>query len=308
MLVPTLEFSKPREFGCPRGRGILADMRLVFLFLGAAVAWGQQPADPADPVVITVGSETITKSQFEEIVSTLSDQQRAQAQTPAGKRQIAERLAELKILAREARERKMDQTAKIQAQLKLQIDQFLANALFQELGNSTKPDEAELRAYYELHKQDWNEVKARHILIRMQGSKVPLKPGEKDLTDAEALAKVNDLRAKLVAGADFSTLAKAESDDAGSGQNGGDLGPFKKGQMVPEFEKAAFVQEIGKVGEPVKTQFGYHLILVDSRTNKSFEDVRAEIEQKMKPEIAQKSLNVILKKASPVYNDAYFGK
>jgi peptidyl-prolyl cis-trans isomerase C len=289
-------------------RGILAYMKLVLLSLCAIIAWGQQPAAPADPVVITVGSETITQSQFEEIVSTLSDQQRKQAQTPAGKRQLAERLGELKTLAQEARQRKMDQSAKVQTQIKLQADQILANLLFQELGDSNKPTDEQLRGYYDLHKTDWNEVKARHILIRMQGSKVPLKPEEKDLTDAEALAKANDLRAKIIAGADFATLAKAESDDAGSGQNGGELGPFKAGQMVPEFERAAFIQEVGKVSEPVKTQFGYHLILVESRTTKPFEDVRAEIVQKMKPELAQKGLDTILKKTPVVYNEAYFGK
>lgn len=289
-------------------RGILTYMKLVLLSLCAIIAWGQQPAAPADPVVITVGSETITQSQFEEIVSTLSDQQRKQAQTPAGKRQLAERLGELKTLAQEARQRKMDQSPKVQTQIKLQADQILANLLFQELGDSNKPTDEQLRGYYDLHKTDWNEVKARHILIRMQGSKVPLKPDEKDLTDAEALAKANDLRAKIIAGADFATLAKAESDDAGSGQNGGELGPFKAGQMVPEFERAAFIQEVGKVSEPVKTQFGYHLILVESRSTKPFEDVRAEIVQKMKPELAQKGLDTILKKTPVVYNEAYFGK
>jgi peptidyl-prolyl cis-trans isomerase C len=289
-------------------RGILTYMKLVLLSLCAIIAWGQQPAAPADPVVITVGSETITQSQFEEIVSTLSDQQRKQAQTPAGKRQLAERLGELKTLAQEARQRKMDQSPKVQTQIKLQADQILANLLFQELGDSNKPTDEQLRGYYDLHKTDWNEVKARHILIRMQGSKVPLKPDEKDLTDAEALAKANDLRAKIIAGSDFATLAKAESDDAGSGQNGGELGPFKAGQMVPEFERAAFILEIGKVSEPVKTQFGYHLILVESRSTKPFEDVRAEILQKMKPELAQKGLDTILKKTPVVYNEAYFGK
>jgi peptidyl-prolyl cis-trans isomerase C len=283
-------------------------MKLVLVSLCAVIAWGQQPAAPADPVVITVGSETITKSQFEEIVSTLSDQQRKQAETPAGKRQLAERLAELKTLAQEARQRKVDQTPKIQTQIKLQTDQVLANVLFQELGDSNKPTDDQLHAYYDLHKADWNEVKARHILIRMKGSQVPLKPEEKDLTEAEALAKANDLRAKIIAGADFATLAKAESDDAGSGQNGGELGAFKAGQMVPEFERAAFIQEVGKVSEPVKTQFGYHLILVESRSSKPFEDVRAEIAQKMKPELAQKGLDAILKKTTVVYSDTYFGK
>ena len=283
-------------------------MKILFLLFAAAAVWGQETPPPADPVVLTVGSEKITKSQFEQILGGLSDQQRTQAQTPQGKRQIAERLAELKVLAQAAREQKLDQDPKIQSQLKLQSDQVLANVLFQQLGNKAKPDEAAVRAFYAVHKQDWEEIKARHILIRMQGSQVPAKPNQKDLTDAEALAKAQEIRAKIVAGADFATEAKAESDDTGTGQNGGELGSFAKGRMVPAFEQAAFALEVGKVSEPVKTPFGYHLILVESHTTKTFDEVRQEIEAKMKPEQAKKGLEELKEKTPTVFNESYFGK
>ena len=65
-----------------------------------------------------------------------------------------------------------------------------------------------MRAYYAEHKQDWDEVKARHILIRMQGSRVPVREGHKDLTDDEALAKAKEVRAKIVAGAKFDEISQ----------------------------------------------------------------------------------------------------
>ena len=283
-------------------------MKYFSLLLGAALAWGQPPAPPADPVVLTVGEEKITKSQFEQIISSLPEQQRAQFQSPVGRKRLAENLAELKTLAQEARVHKLDQSPKVKAEIALQTERVLASNEFQHMADALKPDDAGLHAYYDAHKQDWEQVKARHILIRFQGSQVAVKAGGKDLTDAEALAKVNELRAKILAGGDFAKLAEAESDDTGTAQHGGDLGSFGKGRMVPAFEKAAFAAEIGKVTEPVKSQFGYHLILVEEHSTKPFADVKPEIEQKSKPEMAQKALADLKKQVTIVYDETYFGK
>jgi len=289
-------------------RAILDTMKYFSLLLGAALAWGQLPTPPADPVVLTVGEEKITKSQFEQIIASLPEQSRTQFQNPAGKKRLAEQLAELKTLAHEARAQKLDQTPKVKAEIALQTEQVLARNEFQQMASVVKPDDAALHAYYDAHKADWEQLKARHILIRFQGSQVPAKTGAKDLTEAEALAKANELRAKVVAGGDFAKLAEAESDDTGTAQHGGELGVFGKGRMVPAFEKAAFAAEIGKVTEPVKSQFGYHLILVEEHSTKPFDEVKPEIETKTKPEMAQKALAELKTKVNVVYDEAYFGK
>lgn len=276
----------------------------------AALASGQaKPAVPAvdDPVVLTVGTEKITKSQFEHLIDALPDQQKAAVQTPDGKRKLAEQYGEMKALVQDARAKKLDQTPVIKTRLAMQEDQVLANAAYQELGNS-KPDAAAVQAYYNAHKAEWETVKGRHILIRFKGSQVPLKLNQKDLTEEEALAKAKDLRAKIQGGAKFADVAMAESDDTGSGANGGDLGEFSKGQMVPEFDTAAFAQPIGVVGEPVKSAFGYHIILIEARLTKTLADARPEIEGKMKPDMAQQGLDALKKKTAITLNDTYFGK
>jgi len=276
----------------------------------SASLWGQQAAPTnagADQVVLTVGSEKVTESMFQEIISSLPAQQQAQLTTPEARRSLAEQIAELKVMAQEARSRKLDQSAAVKTKLALQSDQVLANAVFQQL-TAGDPDDAALRSYYAAHKQEWDEVKARHILIRMQGSRVPLRDGQKELSDAEALAKAKEVRAKIVGGAKFEDQAKVESDDTGSGENGGDLGTFGAGQMVPEFDEVVFKAPVGQVTEPIKTAFGYHLILVEERKSKPFEEARAEIEQKIRPEMGQKAIEGLKAKATVVYNDAYFGK
>jgi peptidyl-prolyl cis-trans isomerase C len=287
---------------------MLEFMKSLPFLLSAMALWGQ-PAAPvaADPVVLTVGSEKITKSMFQEIISSLPAQQQAQLQTPEARKSLAEQVAELKVMAQEARVRKLDQSAAVRAKVALQADQILANAVYQEL-SAGDPDDAAMRAYYAAHKQDWDQVKARHILIRMQGSRVPVREGHKDLTDGEALAKAKEVRAKIVAGAKFEDQAQAESDDTGSGENGGDLGTFGAGQMVPEFDEVVFKAPIGQVTEPIKTAYGYHLILVEERKSKPFEDARGEIEQKIRPEMGQKAIEALKAKTTVVYDEGYFGK
>lgn len=302
-------------------------MRFSFFLLLATLAWGQQPPPaapaaaprpllgapmpvpsmvPPDAVVLTVGEDKITKAQFDLILSTISPQQQATAQTPKGRRDIADKLAEILLLSQEAKTQKLDQTPKIQTQIMLSTDQLLANVMYHDFGERGKPDDAMLHAYYDAHKNDWEEVRARHILIRFQGSKMPLAEGKKDLTDAEALAKVTELRAKIVAGADFAEVAKENSDDKGSGANGGDLGSFGKGQMVPEFDKEAFLLPVGQMSQPVKSQFGYHLIKVEAHSTKPFDEVKATIAKRMPEEIAKKSLAELKAKRPAVYNDQYF--
>ena len=99
------------------------------------------------------------------------------------------------------------------------------------------------------------QIKAQHILVKIDD-----KTKEK-----EALEKAKGIQKKLAAGGDFSKLAKENSDDTGSKDKGGDLGYFSAGKMVPEFEKAAFSQKVGEVGEPIKSNFGYHIIKVNDK-------------------------------------------
>ena len=275
-------------------------MKYLLLAAVAALAWGQSSADP---VVLTVGTEKITKSMFEEILASLPERQRPDVKDAAARKKIAEQIAQLVTMAQEGRARKLDQTTK----LKMQYNQLLAQAVYLEL-SAAKPDAAAIKAYYDGHKDQWEEAKARHILIRFTGSRVPMRPDHKDLSEPEALTKAKEVRAKIAAGADFAVVAKAESDDTGSGENGGDLGaPFKRGAMVPEFDSAAFSLPVGELSQPIRSQFGFHLIQVQSRTVKPLEGLQDEIEQKMKPEIAEQGVEALKKKTVITYDESYFG-
>jgi parvulin-like peptidyl-prolyl isomerase len=270
-----------------------------------AAAPAKKPASDAKPV-LTIGEEKITGEEFDSFIEALPEQFRAQARGPM-KRKVAEDLVRVKVLAAEARKRGLDKDPATQNRIAFTIDNVLAGAVYAEIAKSAPMDEAALRKFYEEHKNEWEQSQARHILVRFKGSGAPLRPGQKELSDEEALAKAQELRKRVVAGEDFAAIAKAESDDTGSGANGGSLGTFKRGAMVPAFDQAAFTLPIGQVSEPIKTQFGYHIIQVEKRDAKTFEEARPEIENRMRPEMARTALETMLTNANVVYDDSYFG-
>lgn len=145
--------------------------------------------------------------------------------------------------------------------------------------------DAALRRVYEAggDKYTGTKVCAKHILIfagTTQGRSTP--------TDAEyatALTKIREVQSKLTGTSNFGDLARTFSDDTGSGAKGGDLGCNAKGAFVGPFDDAAWNQPIGVVGQPVKTVYGYHLILVTARGELSFDDVKAQIADSLRNDL-----------------------
>jgi len=135
------------------------------------------------------------------------------------------------------------------------------------------PTEAELRAAYDANPDRFatsEQRRASHILVAV----------DQDTNDAAAAKLAGELRARIEGGEDFAALAKQYSDDPGSAQAGGDLGWAGRGTYVAPFEDALFAQQAGTVSQPVKTEFGYHLIRLDEvrdGARKAFEEVRAEL-------------------------------
>ncbi len=159
------------------------------------------------------------------------------------------------------------------------------------VGDQMEPTDDEIAAFHEQHKADYfampERVKASHILVSV---------GPDADADAreEALEKAQALREQLLEGAEFAELAEAESDCPSSVQ-GGDLGTFVRGQMVPPFEQAAFNQPIGEIGEVVQTDFGYHIIQVAERHEpgtQALDDAKEQIAQFLLSQSREKALRV----------------
>jgi peptidyl-prolyl cis-trans isomerase D len=180
------------------------------------------------------------------------------------------------------------------------------------IAGSVQVTQDELQSYYNQHRDQYRvpeQAKVSHILI-----KTPL-PGPDGKVDekgaAEAQRRAEDLLKQLKAGAKFEDLAKKYSEDPGSAKEGGSLGWIGKGRTVPEFEKAAFSQPIGQVGDLVKSSYGFHIIRVDARQDahmKTLDEVKEQIEpilkQQKAQEIAQKQAEDLLQQAKTQGLDA----
>jgi peptidyl-prolyl cis-trans isomerase C len=224
-------------------------------------------------VIARVDGQEIRLSDVADAAEALPDQYKNLPQSvlfPLLTDQLIDRAA----VAALARKQGLDKDPATQRQMARATEQVLENAVMSRDISPTITDEA-IRARYDQeigNKPGEMEVHARHILVA---------------TEADALKVIADLKA----GGDFAAIAKARSSDPGAAQ-GGDLGFFKKGDMVPEFAEQAFTLEPGQISpKPVKTQFGWHVIKVEERRNApppSYEQARDTLRQKMIQEGVQK--------------------
>ena len=219
-------------------------------------------AQDANPVLAKVNGSEIRQSDVtlaeEELGPSL-----AQMDPATKKENVLSFLIDMKIVSKEAEDKKIADRDDFKTRLAFARNRLLMDNLLAVEGKAATTDENMKKVYEEAAKQitGEQEVHARHILV-----------------ETEDQAK--KIEAELKKGADFAELAKKESKDPGA-SDGGDLGFFTKDQMVPEFSTAAFALEPGKISDPVKTQFGWHVIKVEEkRTRKApdFEQVKPQIE------------------------------
>ena len=264
----------------------------------------QQPATSADPIVVAAGNVSIRQSEFENALKTLPPEYQQYASGP-GKKQFAEDFLRMKMLAAEGMKSGLDKDPEVVRQLNLMRENLVANAQLSRLEKTITFTDADLQKIYDANKSEHEQVRARHILVAFKGSPA-LQPGKKELTEEEAKAKAEDLKKKIAGGAKFEDLAKTDSDDSGSGARGGELGAFGRGDMVEEFEKAAFAAKPGDVVGPVRTQFGYHLIRVDEHFFRPLADVKPGLERAERQKRLQALLDEMKKNANPTFNETYF--
>jgi peptidyl-prolyl cis-trans isomerase C len=257
-----------------------------------------------DPIIIAAGDVAIRKSEFEQAVKTLPTEYQQFAQGP-GKKQFAEDYLRMKMLAAQGFKENLQNDPEVTQQLNLMRENLVANAELQKMEKAITVTDADLQKAYESGKKEYEQVKAKHILIAFKGSPAA-QAGKKELTEDEAKAKAEEIKKKIQGGASFDELAKTESDDKGSGSRGGDLGAFSRGQMVEEFEKAAFDAKPGEVIGPVRTQYGYHVIKVETHDTTPFPQVKASLEKSERQKRLKEALDAMKANANPTFNDAYF--
>jgi peptidyl-prolyl cis-trans isomerase C len=221
---------------------------------------------PAVPVVAIVNGVSLTRPEFDIYEKNLLRNAKVQSLTPDQQNQVLDDLITMQVMAAQGEKDGLDKDPDTQAQLALLHMRVLADAESQKFVKSQTPSDADLHAEYEtaIAQMDKNEYHARHILVASK-------------EQAEQIIK------KLKGGAKFEDLAKAQSTDTGSKNNGGDLGWFTTSRMVKPFADAVKSLKKGEVSPtPVQTQYGWHVIqLIETRdvSPPPFDQVRQRLEQ-----------------------------
>lgn len=213
-------------------------------------------------LAVSAGHE-ITETELNALIANYPPEQQIYLSSPQAKDELLEQLIGFHLFSKMAEDAKIKESKEYKETLAKMENELASHMAATSVIEKVTVEDAEVKAYYEENAAQFvtgAQVKAKHILVD-------------DEQAAENIAK------EIAEGKSFEDAAK-EYSTCPSKEKGGDLGYFGKGQMVPEFEKAAFEGEIGKVIGPVKTQFGAHLILVEDKKEEqkmSFEQVEAQL-------------------------------
>ena len=215
-------------------------------------------------VLATVAGRDITQEEFEAFLASVPKEQQAYINNPKFREHCLDQLTSLHMFAQMGEDLKLDETEDFKKAYENAKRDILAQMAMRETLKDVAVTEEELKAFYDQNQQQFKKgetVNAKHIL-----------------TDSEETCK--EILASITNGEKTFEDAAKEFSTCPSKERGGDLGEFGKGQMVKEFEDAAFAAEIGQVVGPVQTQFGYHLIKVEKKNEATvieFEQIKENL-------------------------------
>lgn len=269
---------------------MISKLRLGILAAALAGGLALAPAHfaAADEIVATVNGKNITEADIKlaetEIGSDLGSLPEA-----TKRRVLVEYLIENQLFAEAAEGNKLGSTPEFDGRMQYWRRRALRDTYFEKTVKDSVSEADAKKLYDEQVKllKPEEEVKARHILV-------------------ESEDKAKEIAEKIAHGADFADMAKQFSKDPGTKDDGGSLGYFSKGQMVPQFEEAAFKLEEGDVSDPVQTQFGWHLIQVEDRRERqppAFDVIKERLIASMMHRKAQEIAADLRSKAEIEYVD-----
>lgn len=241
--------------------------------LAVAAAGPLRADDAKDPLLARVNGVEIHQSDID-----IAEGEAGQIppMSPDAKREyLVGLVADMIVVAKAADAQKLGDATDFKQKLAFARNRLLMSELLEKVGKDAQTDAAMHKTYDDAVKQmkPEDEVHARHILIRAAA-------GDEKASKA-AEDKIKAIIVRLKNGEDFAKVASEVTEDPSGKANGGDLGFFTKDQMVPEFADVAFNLEPGKISEPVKTQFGWHVIKVEEKRTKplpTFDEVKPQIE------------------------------
>jgi len=296
---------------------------VIVPMLFIACLFGSSEIINNDATVGSVDGRTISVAQLDSVVKII-DQKEGTEETPQELKNAAmdslimQRLIDIRV---DSVAKELNQDWEFERKKERTVGETAKKILYQErISAAVEIDSSEIRDYYEEHQDNFKvpeQVWARHILIRRPNPDTAGVKSEKEKekriaeSDSFALERAEAVMKKVLDGEDWDSLAAVYSEDKQNASNGGDLGFFMRGRMVPEFDSAAFATPPGTITGPVSTQFGYHIIKVEEYKPESLKPLEGDTEAQIKgiirrdkeKEIAQAYVDSLKENSTFSYND-----
>ena len=255
-------------------------MRTPFLAFSVLFSLGYVQAQPSpalsndrvhDPIVMTVAERKIPASELCSALGSLPPPQRkGYALHPV---MAKDWYGPLVALAEEAKRERLGASLQAEKLSAVDLDNALVGELIQKIARETQVSEADILDYFKAHQSDFEQIKARHILV----SDATALASRSKRTATEAKTKAEEIASQLKAGADFAALAAKHSDDPYTQDKGGDLGYVSHHQLEPSLEPALWSLRPGQISAPIEGRFGYEVVKVEGRRTRPLDEVQESI-------------------------------
>jgi peptidyl-prolyl cis-trans isomerase C len=263
---------------------VIMMLSLLYVFVSCT-----KKEEKKGPYLAKVGSVKITQADLARELKSLPEFAQKLFEGTGGKERFLDEIIKKELLYQEAMKKGLDKDA----EFKKKVEDFrkitlISQLLEKEIEARAEITDQDVKNYYEKNKNEFaqiSQIRARHILVK---------------TEVEA----RKILERIKKGEDFAKIAKTSSIDTGTAKNGGDLGYFSSGQLVPEFEEAAARLKVGEISQPVKTKFGYHIIeVIDKKMGKpvEFERVKNLIFQRLSAEKQKEAFDAYIEKLKKSY-------
>lgn len=257
---------------------------ILVLFVALLIPIRNNLSAKSPDAVATVNGVPITTELFEKRMNRLTQERQGNFESIETRRELLDILVAREVLNQEGRRRGLDKSKEVMERIEERITELVINEMVNQIAKE-KVNDGAMKLFYGNNKEEFREVRAKHILVK---------------TEEEA----KSAKKKLDEGADFSAIAKEISIDQASATNGGDLGFFSRERMVKPFSDVAFALKENEISEPVKSDFGYHVIqLIEKKEAEDFEKLSPAYLQNLRGRMINYEIDQMKAKAKVLINE-----
>lgn len=262
----------------------------------------------ASKVVIAIGDDKMTAAELDKWIQALPPEYRAFYGGP-GKRLLPEYIVRMKILSDEAAKQKLPEQPEVSLALETARESILADAETKQIERDVKVSDQELQDAYQKQKSQFEQVRIGHILIRTTNAALATgsDAAQPVLGEEEARKKLEEIRQKIIAGADFGTMAKQYSEDPATAKAGGDMGYVDPRKTVPPIVTAAHELPVGGVSDIIPTPWGLEIIKVNEKHMRSFDEARPDLETQVRQSKAEAIIKQMQGQYKVTIDEQFFG-